>query len=219
MSDSMTHLENFGTREIEQGVGLLQAYANTNSLPASWFPTGVQLAFNAQSGLVFLTNSEYQALVDDSDYGICMLYSTPYYGNEGTLPQLCDAYNKDDDRWNNHDERQYLLDAIEADAQAFYDNGHRDDLQAVFSDTKAQILQDEAEEHIIEALQAVKETGDDWKIQLADQNWFEEHLYPVVADIVFKDFWNRDSLIQEKALMDWLFEELESRTDEIEDKQ
>lgn len=215
MAELHCGLENLGSHELALTLNLLQAYKDA-TLPPSWFSKNVQIDFNPNSGEVFLTNSENQVLVNDSTYGLCLSYSTPYYGKNGTLPELCESYCNGSDDWDETHERQYLLDAINADAQAFYDNGHRD-LQELFTETKIKILQDEAENHIVEALKAVRETGDDWKIQLNDEDWFKQNLYPMVAEIVFKDLTNKNSLIEQGALKDWLFEELDERTEEIED--
>lgn len=83
-------LANFGAREIKLAADLLRSYAYAgqccdgkqyNYLPESWEDSGVKLAFNPNSGMVFLTNEEYQSLVNTAD-GVAMWYFTPYYGVE-----------------------------------------------------------------------------------------------------------------------------------------
>lgn len=137
----MFNLANFGEREMELAADLLRSYARAgqhrdgvqyNQLPASWFDSGVQLAFNPNSGMVFLTDKEYQVLVDTID-GVAMWYFTPYYGVEGTLEEVAEAFIADvtdaDGKvlppweWGNwltddYCDARYLLDAINNDASA-----------------------------------------------------------------------------------------------------
>lgn len=99
----MNTLDKFGYRELAELNALIQAYANAGTydngkiyayLPESWHDDGVYPDFNANSGLVFLTNSEYQVLVN-TEYGLMMYYNTPYGGHEGTLFDLADEVNDD----------------------------------------------------------------------------------------------------------------------------
>lgn len=137
----MFNLANFGAREIEIAVNLLRSYARAgqyrdgkqyNQLPESWYASDVKLAFNPNSGFVFLSNEESQALVDTSD-GVAMWYFTPYYGVEGTLEDVADVFIGDvtdaDGKvlppweWGNwltddYCDARYLLDAINNDASA-----------------------------------------------------------------------------------------------------
>lgn len=134
-------LAKFGEREIELASDLLRSYARAgqrrngvqyNFLPESWNDSAVKLAFNPNSGAVFLTNEEYQVLVDTDD-GVAMWYSTPYYGVEGTLENIAEEFinaaaNADGktlppDQWGNwatgdYCDARYLLDAIDSDAEA-----------------------------------------------------------------------------------------------------
>lgn len=98
----MNTLDKFGYRELVELNALIHAYANAGThddekvyahLPESWYDDGVHPDFNANSGLVFLTNSEYQALVN-SEYGLIMWYNTGR-GFEGTLFSLADEVNDD----------------------------------------------------------------------------------------------------------------------------
>ena len=136
----MMNLANFGGRELELAADLMRSYARAgqhrdgkqyNQLPESWCDDGVKLAFNPNSGFVFLSNEEYQALVDTDD-GVAMWYFTPYYGVEGTLEEVADAfiYDATDDgkmlppelwgNWATDDycDARYLLDVIRNDADA-----------------------------------------------------------------------------------------------------
>lgn len=124
----MNTLDKFGYRELTELNALIQAYANAGThddgkvyayLPESWHDDGVYPDFNANSGQVFLTNSEYQALVK-TEYGLMMRYNTPYKGFEGTLFDLADEVNDD------------LSDSEGNTTPAGAGNWHKDDLNAVY---------------------------------------------------------------------------------------
>lgn len=131
----------FGERELILASDLLRSYTlagqrrdgvHYNYRPESWDDSGVKLAFNPNSGEVFLTNEEYQSLVNTDD-GVAMWYFTPYYGVEGTLETIAEAFVNDatgaEDKplpiaewgnWKTDDftDARYLLDAIDNDASA-----------------------------------------------------------------------------------------------------
>lgn len=131
----------FGERELKLASDLLRSYTlagqrhddvHYNYRPESWDDSAVKLAFNPNSGMVFLTNEEYQALINTDD-GVAMWYSTPYYGVEGTLETVAEAFVNDATNadgkplpiaewgnWKTDDftDARYLLDAIDNDASA-----------------------------------------------------------------------------------------------------
>lgn len=131
----------FGERELLLASDLLRSYTlagqrrdgvQYNYLPESWDDSGVKLAFNPNSGEVFLTNEDYQSLVNTDD-GVAMWYFTPYYGVEGTLEEIAEAFINDatdadgkplpPDQWGNWEtndftDARYLLDVIDNDASA-----------------------------------------------------------------------------------------------------
>lgn len=131
----------FGERELKLASDLLRSYTlagqrhddiHYNYRPESWDDSAVKLAFNPNSGMVFLTNEEYQALINTDD-GVAMWYSTPYYGVEGTLETVAEAFVNDatntdgkplpSESWGNwatddYCDARYLLDAIDNDASA-----------------------------------------------------------------------------------------------------
>lgn len=131
----------FGERELLLASDLLRSYTlagqrrdgvNFNYRPESWDDSAVKLAFNPNSGEVFLTNEEYQVLVNTDD-GVAMWYFTPYYGVEGTLEEIAEAFINDatdadgkplpPDQWGNWEtndftDARYLLDVIDNDASA-----------------------------------------------------------------------------------------------------
>ena len=151
-------LDKFGYRELAELNALIQAYANAGTrdngkiyaeLPASWYDNGIHPDFNPNSGLVFLANSEYQALVL-TEYGVMEWYNTSYAGHEGTLFELADAVNDD------------LSDSEGNTTPAGAGNWHKDDLNAVYGylDDDIVALRDtgadltdlyRAKDHIVEA--------------------------------------------------------------------
>ena len=99
----MNTLDEFGYRELTELNALIQAYANAGAhdngkiyahLPATWYDNGVYPDFNPNSGMVFLSNSNYQTLVN-TEYGVMQWYDTPYDGHEGTLFDLAKAVTHD----------------------------------------------------------------------------------------------------------------------------
>lgn len=122
----MTTLDRFGAYELDLAADLLRAYADagegiSNALPASFDDEGVYIDFNTQSGSVFLTNG-YDALVLDDEHGLCKWYFSPYYGQEGILPELAIRLLEDDYRTDQPEDVEYLRDALRDDADAF--NAH-----------------------------------------------------------------------------------------------
>ena len=95
----MSTLENFGYVELEKLNDLIYAYRHAGSsapdgkyyapLPSTWYDCGVYPEFNPSSGLVFLSNENYDALVL-TEHGVMQWYSTPYSGHEGTIFDLAD---------------------------------------------------------------------------------------------------------------------------------
>lgn len=95
-----TDLAQFGTRELKEVRDLLDAML-TQGLPEDFSNEGVHPMFNKNSGLVFLTNA---------DYDVCMLndgklesfYTSPYAGIEGFFDELVPQFEdmeEDDKEW------------------------------------------------------------------------------------------------------------------------
>ena len=132
----MNTLDKFGYRELAELNTLIQAYANAGNyttdpadtskgkiyaeLPESWYDNGVYPDFNPDSGMVFLSNSDYQTLVN-TEYGLMMWYNTPYNGHEGTLFDLAEAVTHD------------LTDKDGNTTPAGAGNWHKDDLNEVYA--------------------------------------------------------------------------------------
>ena len=144
MSNSMNTLDKFGYLELAELNALIQAYANAGThadgkiyaaLPESWEDDGVYPDFSADSGLVFLINSEYQALIR-TKYGVMMWYTTPYAGYEGTLFDLAAEVHAD------------LSDSEGYTVPAGAGSWHKDDISAVYA-------------YLDDDLEALRDTGAD----------------------------------------------------------
>lgn len=100
------NLADFGAREREiAGRTLLAA------LPDNFGNSGVKLAFNKNSGNVFLVNDDYQvAMLNDDVLGI--FHSTPYSGLEGFLSDLMAENNPAD---INSEDAEYIWDAAQSE--------------------------------------------------------------------------------------------------------
>ena len=98
-------LSDFGFREQEEAKDLFQAWGESG-LPIDFEDNGVKIAFNMNSGYVFLTNSEYQvAMCETNDNGkleLFSFYSSPYEGKEGSFDELLEEYkdmHPEDQKW------------------------------------------------------------------------------------------------------------------------
>ena len=104
MNSYTENLDDFGYRELEEANKLTTAMKK-NGLPNDFDGLGVKLAFNRNSGYVFLTNSEYQVAMVDDKGKLYSYYTTPYSGHEGCLEDLLEEYD------NMHPEdKQYVDD-------------------------------------------------------------------------------------------------------------
>ena len=107
-----TNLADFGRRELAETRDLLDAMLN-NGLPDDFENEGVVVAFNRNSGYVFLTNDEYQVAMVDDDGKLYSWYFTPYYGHEGSYEDLlAEALDGD---WDDEvsEDYEYLKDLAE----------------------------------------------------------------------------------------------------------
>lgn len=100
-------LSKFGYRELELAQDILTAWRK-HGLPEDFWDDGVQLSFNAYSGYVSLTNSDYQVAIEE-DGKLVSFYSTPYEGREGTLEELLEEYE------DMHPEDQAYIDKIKGE--------------------------------------------------------------------------------------------------------
>lgn len=90
-----TDLSDFGYRELKELEILLLAM-RTQGLPSDFNDDEVVPMFNLKSGNVFLTNSEYQVAMLDSDGKLKSFYWLSYYGYEGFLDELVQMYDNEE---------------------------------------------------------------------------------------------------------------------------
>ena len=76
-----TDLKDFGSRERNEVIKLFTEW-NSNGLPEEFYEDGVEVAFNTDSGFVFLTNEDFQVCMMNGD-DLEMFYSCGECGNEG----------------------------------------------------------------------------------------------------------------------------------------
>ena len=82
-------------RERALAIELLQAWGE-QGLPNDFYEEGVKIAFNRNSGCVFLVNDDYQCAMMNDDK-LESFYTSPYDGHEGFIEELLDMV---DDSWH-----------------------------------------------------------------------------------------------------------------------
>ena len=91
------------SRERALTIELLQAWGE-QGLPSDFYEEGVKLAFNRNSGYVFLVNEDYQCAMMNGDK-LETYYNSPYEGHEGFIEELIDmvddSWHEDDIEWLN----------------------------------------------------------------------------------------------------------------------
>tara|TARA_R100000482_G_C5070927_1_gene121525 strand:- start:129 stop:479 length:351 start_codon:yes stop_codon:yes gene_type:complete len=100
MNGYTENLADFGYREQDEAKEIFAAWKK-NGLPQDFENDGVRLAFNMNSGYVFLTNNEYQVAMSDGD-ALYSFYTSPYEGIEGSFEDLLEQYkdmHKEDKQW------------------------------------------------------------------------------------------------------------------------
>jgi hypothetical protein len=95
-------LADFGSREREMAAELLAA-----RLPEGFTDEGVKLAFNRNSGYVFLVNSEYQCAMMNGEE-LQIFHTTPYHSHEGFIGDLLEEYTPAD---LNSEDADYIREA------------------------------------------------------------------------------------------------------------
>lgn len=100
-----TNLADFGYRELKEAKEILEAWIDGKGLPEDFDDSGVVIAFNQDSGYVFLTNDEYQVAMVVDDGTLESWYTLTGTGEEGFFDDLYaavdywdldDAYVRDD---------------------------------------------------------------------------------------------------------------------------
>lgn len=104
-----TDLSEFGNRELSELRDLIDEMLSSG-LPDDFYDDQVVPTFNKNSGMVFLTNSDYQtAAINPMTGKLESWYCTPYSGYEGFLSDLVDQYQDDPESWDEED-IEYLRD-------------------------------------------------------------------------------------------------------------
>jgi hypothetical protein len=106
MSDGYTeNLADFlsGARERRMVLEILKAW-EAGGLPSDFHDSGVKIAFNSNSGNVFLTNEDFQVAMVEGLDGLCLesFYTSPYEGREGFFTDLMSEYpsmHSEDQEW------------------------------------------------------------------------------------------------------------------------
>lgn len=100
MAGYTENLGEFGIRELELAIDLLQAAKK--GYPSDFWTEGVKLGFNTSSGLVFLTNDNYDVCMEVSGE-LYTFYTSPYDGFEGFLWDLMADYLETPGAWDEED--------------------------------------------------------------------------------------------------------------------
>ena len=135
-----SNLADFGRRELAELRDILTAWID-NGLPEDFYDEGVTVAFNRNSGFVFLTNEDYQAAILGDDGQLYSWYFTPYYGHEGTYYDLIDEV----DDWADDvsDDYEYLKDLA---TEVYNDEETAAKLDALINAVNGEGDEDEEEE-------------------------------------------------------------------------
>lgn len=94
-------LSDFGYREIKITSELLDLWVE-KGLPEDFYEDEVEVMFNKRSGKVFLTNSEFQVVMEHNDR-LEMFYTLPYSGEEGFADELKETYEGDKEYYHPED--------------------------------------------------------------------------------------------------------------------
>lgn len=99
------------SRERYEVLQIINAW-NNKGLPDDFYEDNVRLAFNKNSGYVFLVNDDYQCAMMNGNNLECF-YTSPYDGREGFLDDLFSEYMSDKDAWQLEDV-EWLLELVGA---------------------------------------------------------------------------------------------------------
>ena len=98
-------LADFGYKEQRAAQDLFEAW-KSNGLPVDFWNNGVKIGFNMNSGYVFLTNSEYQVAMcetnEQDQLELYSFYTSPYEGKEGSFDELLEEdkeMHPEDQEW------------------------------------------------------------------------------------------------------------------------
>ena len=107
-----TNFADFGSRERRELRRILEAWEKSG-LPENFGRDGVRPMFNQGSGVLFLTNEDFDvAIVEEGEEGeLVQFYSTPCDGREGTILDLLDSAPESYSR----EDQQYIREIAERD--------------------------------------------------------------------------------------------------------
>lgn len=202
----MSTLENFGYVELDKLNDLIYAYRHAGDyapngkyyspLPSTWDDCVVYPEFNPSSGLVFLVNENYDALVL-TEHGVMQWYSTGYSGNEGTIFDIADKivyylqsedgdplpYSDISDEWNKEDLNEVYswLTSCISDLEYV-----KEDKTALYR-AKDLIVYSFILDHLPAVADKFKEDNEDWYLQLDDDEYYENDLVPMFIEQLLGD--------------------------------
>ena len=111
MTDAYTeNLADFGYRELAMAKDLLVAWFDGDGLPSDFEGEGVRIAFNRNSGYVFLTNDEYQVAME-VEGKLYSWYWLGYAGTEGFLDNLIQEFDNGNIDENDYEELANICEA------------------------------------------------------------------------------------------------------------
>ena len=108
------NLAEFGARERHIAGQMLIA-----ELPDHFYTQGVRIAFNKNSGNVFLTNDDYQVAMFNGGNDLEIFHFTPYSGIEGFISDLVIECEPDD---MHYEDARYILDSANLEGVELPDN-------------------------------------------------------------------------------------------------
>jgi len=203
-------LERFGVVEMKKATDLMLAYVNIphqamlNNLPEAWEEDGVHVDFNTNSGSVFLTNTQHQALVLHEKYGLGMVYMLPDSSIEGILPVLCEEYVATGFNRYSMEDVDYLLQVIEQNYLVFCER----EAVNIINKARSLLLETVADKNLPVVLASMKqdfEPGDLTQDFLGDVHDFNYNIYDDYSRQLFKGLSNAEDLVNDGELQDWMF--------------
>ena len=108
------NLAEFGARERHIAGAMLVA-----DLPEHFDTQGVRIAFNKNSGFVFLINDDYQVAMFNGGLDLEIFHCTPYNGIEGFISDLVIECEPDD---IHYEDARYILDNANTEGVELPDN-------------------------------------------------------------------------------------------------
>lgn len=109
--ENLMNLSNMTYEALGDAVAIIEAYKEYG-VPSDFYDNEVQLAYNENSGMVFLTNSDYEVAVYNEDTEeLVSWYFCPYSGIEGVLDDIVEEYRNGN--LEDEDDIDYLKSILE----------------------------------------------------------------------------------------------------------